>query len=270
MPFYFLVVLALVQGITEFLPISSSGHLVLTHSLLGGQSMDLCWSENRMIDVAVHVGTLASVLIYYRADVLEMLLGFFRRGAKGQKMSIHLIVASIPAVVIGYTIYKIEPSFVCLVSVMAWMTLIFGVVLWVADKYFTGTKSLEKMGMKDAILIGLAQALALVPGTSRSGITMTAALFLGYSRKEAAHFSLLLAIIAISGAGLLTGIDLVQSGDLVLGADVLVAILFTFAASYVAIMLMMKWLENRSFTPFAIYRVILGLVLLGLIYGGVL
>ncbi len=270
MPFLSLVILALVQGVTEFLPVSSSGHLVLTHTLLNGQSVDLCWSENRMIDVAVHVGTLASVLLYYRDDVMEMLCGFLKPGSLGQKLVMHLFVASLPAVGVGFILFKLQPSFVCLLSVMAWMTLILGIVLWIADKYFTGSKTIEELSLKDSILIGLAQALALVPGTSRSGITMTAALFLGYSRKEAAHFSLLLAIVAIAGAGTLSGIDLARSGNLALSLDALIAAVLAFAAGYGAIALMMKWLENRSFTPFAVYRIILGLTLLGLIYSGAL
>lgn len=221
-----------------------------------------------MIDVAVHVGTLASVLLYYRADVKEMLCGMFKKGSAGQKLAGQIIYASLPAILAGYFLYKLEPSFVCLLSVMAWMTLVFGVVLWIADKYFTGRKTLNEMSANHAFLIGIAQVLALVPGTSRSGITMTAALFLGYSRKEAAHFSLLLAIVAIAGAGTLSFIDLAGSGDLALGADVLISAALAFIAGYGAITLMMKWLENRSFAPFAIYRILMGAGLLALLHGG--
>ncbi len=268
MPLFSLIILALVQGITEFLPISSSGHLVLTHHLLSGESVDLCWTQNRTLDVAVHVGTLLSVLVYYRKDVAEMVCGFLQKGSAGQKLFAHIILASVPAVIAGFLLHKAQPSFVCLLTVMAWMTLIFGIVLWVADKYFTGTKTLKDMTAKHASLIGFAQILALVPGTSRSGITMTTALFLGYSRMEAAHFSLLLAIIAIAGAGTLSGIDLAQSGNLQLGADAFMAAGLAFVSGWAAIALMMKWLEKRSFAPFALYRIILGIVLLGLIYTG--
>jgi len=132
------------------------------------------------------------------------------------------------------------------------------------------SKSIDDMTRSNAFIIGLSQALALIPGVSRSGITMTSARFLGFSRVDAAKFSLLLSIVAISGAGLLTSIDLYQIGNIDLGLDVFLAVLFSFIFGYIAITLMMKWLSQSTFKPFVIYRVILGLVLLGLLYGGVL
>jgi undecaprenyl-diphosphatase len=150
---------------------------------------------------------------------------------------------------------------------MAWMTLSFGVILWWADKYQTG-KTLTAMTKGNALMIGLSQTLALIPGVSRSGITMTSARFLGFSRVDAAKFSLLLSIVAISGAGLLSGLDLFQDGGLQIGQSVIIAVILSFIAGWISIVLMMKWLSKASFKPFAIYRILLGILLLTLIYTG--
>ena len=267
MPLYHILILALIQGISEFLPISSSGHLVLTHSLLGNEGGDLCWESNRMIDVAVHIGTLLSVLVYFRHDIFSMI----KPDKKSQESSLiqNILIASIPVVIAGYILHQLQLSILCLVEIMAWMTLIFGIVLWIADR-FNDSKTLDQMNKSQAFLIGLSQALALVPGVSRSGITMTSARFLGFGRVDAAKFSLLLSIIAISGAGTLGGYDLFQSENFELGKNVLIAIIFSFLAGWASITLMMKWLAKATFLPFAIYRIILGALLLGLIYCGIL
>ncbi len=267
-----LIILALVQGITEFLPISSSGHLVLVHQLFD-QSQN--WQNHMVLDVAVHVGTLFSVLIYFRRDVWDMGRGLghwgtgnFNSGAS--RLNMYLIIASIPVILVGLILHIYEPSWLLLVEIMAWATIIFGIILWIADHMPASDKTLKDINIKDAVIIGLAQCLALIPGTSRSGITMSAARFLGYSRTESAHFSLLLAIIAISGAGTLAGIELSQSGDWTIGIDAAIAALIAFVTGWIAIALMMKWLEKCSFKPFAIYRIILGSVLLILIYSNIL
>ncbi len=266
MPLYHIVILALIQGLTEFLPVSSSGHLVLTHNLLGDGQNNLCWETNRMMDVAVHVGTLFSVLIYFRNDLLKMVSGITQKNQEGANLSRHIIIASLPVVIVGYVINQYQFSFLCLLEVMAWMTLVFGIVLYIADK-FDSKKTLNDMINKDAFWVGLSQTLALIPGVSRSGITMTTARFLGFSRIEAARFSLLLSIIAISGAGVLGGADLVKKNDLNFGLDILTAVILAFTSGLIAIHLMMKWLSNATFKPFAIYRIILGIGLLIAIYG---
>ena len=270
MPLYHLLILALVQGITEFLPVSSSGHLVLTHHLLNGglSSHDLCWEQDRMLDIAVHVGTLLSVLVYYRRDVMAMAAGLIAPKSDGFKMGFFVVLSSLPVIAAGFIVHALQPDFLCWVQIMAWTTLLFGIVLWVADKYFPAHKTVEQMTWKDSLLIGVFQCLALVPGVSRSGITMTAGRFLGFSRTESARFSLLLAIVAIAGAGTLTGKDLIETGDFRLGMDVLLGIGLSFVSGLIAIALMIKWLERSTFTPFAIYRVILGGLLLALIYSG--
>lgn len=269
MPLYHILILALVQGISEFLPISSSGHLVLVHQFLEGSTADLCWETNRLMDVAVHIGTLLSVLVYFRRDIFSMIGGLTKPKSDGFGLMRNLIIASIPVIIAGFIIHALEPSFICMVEIMAWMMLVFGIVLWFADR-MTATKTLNDMTNFQAFVVGLSQALALIPGVSRSGITMTSARFLGFSRVESARFSLLLSIVAIAGAGFLTSLDLIGEDNLKIGNDILMAIGLSFVASLGAITLMMKWLSKATFLPFVIYRIILGVVLLGMIYGGVL
>lgn len=259
-----LIILALVQGLTEFLPISSSGHLLLVHKIFGSAQS---WENRIVLDVAVHVGTLASVLLYFRRDVITMLRGLkgWTKGdfsGEGSHLNTRLIIASLPVIIAGFMLHIYHPDWFLLLHVMAWATLLFGILLWIADRMPATDRTLTDLTIKDTLIIGCAQALALIPGTSRSGVTMTAARFLGYSRTESAHFSLLLAIIAISGAGALAGFELYQAGDWNLGKEAFIAAFIAFIAGWIAIAVMMKWLEKCSFTPFAIYRIILGAALL--------
>lgn len=272
MALYYLIILALIQGITEFLPISSSGHLVLVHEFMNGET-EARWQENLMLDVAVHVGTLLSVLIYFRKDVCKMLAGLKdwatgKCDSDGARLDLYVVVSSLPVIAAGFVLHKLEPSWIRSIEVMAWATLIFGALLWWIDRVKPPQKTLTDMSLRDAFWIGCAQALALVPGTSRSGITMTAARWFGFSRTESAHYSLLLAIIAISGAGTLGALDLFESGDVALTLDVLLAAALAFVAGWTAIAVMMRWLEKATFKVFAVYRIILGVVLLALIYSG--
>ena len=271
MPFLTILILAIVQGITEFLPISSSGHLVLAEHFMGKDRAQI-WAAHEGLNIAVHLGTLFSVLLYYRKDVVKMFAGLRDLGrrdasSEGAKLNIHILIGSIPVIIAGYILNLLEPSWLVAMEVIAWTTLIFGFLLWVVDARAKATKELKEMSALDALIIGLAQSIALIPGTSRSGITMTAARALGYSRTESAHFSLLLAIIAITGAATIGMIELYQSGTLAMGLDLLMATILAFIAGYISIVLMMKWLAKCSFAIFGIYRILLGMLLLFLIYG---
>jgi len=271
MPLLHIIILAVIQGITEFLPISSSGHLVLAHGAMDGNASQE-WDKNLLMDVAVHVGTLFSVLLYFRKDLSLMLSGFFaaftgRLDHTGNALTIKIIIGSIPVIIAGFILNAMEPSWLRAVEIIAWTTLIFGILLWIADRVEQNSKTLDDLSYTHAFLIGLSQCLALIPGTSRSGITMTTARFLGYNRTECAHYSLLLGIVAISGAGALGGLELIGDPSLAIGKDILVAAVLAFVSGYIAISLMMKWLSRASFTPFAIYRILLGAGLLALIYG---
>ncbi|MDH5189136.1 MAG: undecaprenyl-diphosphate phosphatase [Rhodospirillaceae bacterium] len=266
MPFLHIAVLALVQGITEFLPISSSGHLVLVPWALGWKDQGL------LIDVAVHVGTLGAVMLYFKGDIFDMINGLWRmakgRGYNdGARLAVYLIVATIPVVIAGFVVNKIFPDGIRSILVIGWATLGFGILLWITDKFGLTLKRIEHLKFFDVIAIGLAQTLALIPGTSRSGITMTAGRLLGMERTDAARFSMLLSIPTIIGAGTLKGYELLKIGDASISASAFIAAALSFVSALVAIFLMMAWLRRATFAPFVIYRAFLGVFLLGVAYG---
>lgn len=270
MPFLHIVILALVQGITEFLPVSSSAHLVLTHALLGSDGTH----EDAMMDIAVHVGTLVAVLIGFRRDVWAMIRAACaicrKTGAEGKRTLVYVLVASVPVMAAGLLMHVYQPAWGRSILLMGWFSILFGIVLWYADKFRPAARTVENMTLKDAVFIGLAQAVALLPGVSRSGITMTAGRWSGLTRTESARFSLLLAIVAISGAGTLGGLSLLESKDAALGFDALLAAAMSFFSSWAALILMMKWLQHATFTPFVIYRIFLGVAILAFYYAGFL
>jgi undecaprenyl-diphosphatase len=260
-----LFVLAAVQGVTEFLPVSSSGHLILVPAVTGWPDQGL------LIDTAVHVGTLGAVLVYFWRDLAGLLSGLGRglrgRGDAAFRLLGLLVLASLPVIVVGGVLALSGwQGALRDTQVVAWATLVFGVVLLVADRLFLTVRRLEHMKVSGALLIGVAQVLALIPGTSRAGITMTAARMLGFERRDAARFSMLLSIPAIAGAGVLTGVELFQTGDVRLTFDALIAAALAFGFAIAAIAILMAWLRRSTFTPFAVYRLILGGGLLIWIY----
>ena len=259
-----LFTIAIVQGFTEFLPISSSGHLVLV-------PLVTAWPDQGLLmDVAVHFGTLGAVVVYLWRDVWRLFKALFRigRGTGDQdvRLLFHLVVATIPVVIAGYLIHKSVGNSLRAVPVLGWTTLIFGLVLYATDRYGLQFRRINHMGIGAALTIGLAQILALIPGTSRAGITISAARMLGYERREAARFSMLLSIPTIIAAGGLAGKDLMDSGNLVLQTDAMIALGLSFVTALIAIAIMMGWLRHATFTPFVIYRVVLGLGLLAWAY----
>ena len=272
MPLFHIIILAIVQGLSEFLPISSSGHLILTHHLLGdGGNM---WGEALTMDIAVHIGTLIAIIVYCWKDLMAMLKGCVRvaTGNARDKNEIRLvgflIVASIPVLSLGFAFHILEPAWARSLPVAAWSLIIFGILLGIADKYMPMTRSVENMTWKDAIIVGLAQMLALIPGTSRSGITMTAARGLGFSRVEAARFSFLLAVVSVSGAGAVGVLEFLENPSAALLMEMAMGAAISCVAALIAMHFLMKWLVSHSFMPFVIYRVLLGILLLVLIYSG--
>ena len=261
-----IIVLALIQGITEFLPVSSSGHLILVSKLTPWPDQTL------MVDIALHVGTLAAVMVYFHRECWSMVLGVFNlllfRGGPEAKLALHVVVASLPIIPAAlYLKDYVAGDFRQGVALIAWTTLGFGLLLYAADRLGLRIRRVEHMTIGAALIIGVAQILALVPGTSRSGITMTAARFLGFERVEAARFSLLLSIPVIIGAGTLAGADLYRMGSVEMNTVTVLAILFSFVSALIAIAVMMRWLRRASFTPFVIYRICLGAGLLYWVYG---
>jgi undecaprenyl-diphosphatase len=266
MPLYYLLLVAVIQGITEFLPVSSSGHLILLPNLTG------MTDQGQAIDVAVHVGTLAAVVIYFWRDVAVGLGGLPRllRGrvdTPGAKLALLLITSTIPVIVAGL-ILKVTGLSDAMrsVAVIGWTMLVFGIVLYWADQRGPVEKTAEDWTMGDAIKMGLWQVLALIPGTSRSGITITGARMMGYARTDAARLSMLMSIPTIVASGLLLGVEVAGEADAGLARDAGVAALFAFGAALLALVLMMRLLRSVSFTPYVIYRVVLGAVLIWIAY----
>jgi undecaprenyl-diphosphatase len=259
-----IIVLAVVQGITEFLPISSSGHLILVPQIMHWQDQGL------VVDVMTHLGTLLAVLIYFWRDVgrlikgaLELLKG---RVTPDGRLATYIVLATIPAVAFG--IFLKEYGFTDLernVAVVAWNTILYGILMLIADMVGPQEKTIANITLGAALLIGVAQALALIPGTSRSGVTMTAARFLGFTRPDSARFSFLLAIPATAGAIVFTVGDALASGEGVT-MDAIYCAAATFVAGLLAIAFLMSLIRRISFLPFVLYRMVLGGFLLVLLY----
>lgn len=260
-----LAVLAIVQGVTEFLPVSSSGHLVLVPLFMDMPDQGL------LMDVAVHVGTLGAVLLYLWRDVWAMCSGIGRtmkgRSDPGARLAGLLIVGTLPVIAAGFALNHYYPDGIRGLKVIGWTTLGFGVLLMIADQIGMTLRRIEHLRFGDAVIIGMVQALALIPGTSRSGICMTAARMMGMERRDAARFAMLLGIPAILGAGTLKGYELWQAGNAHLTADAFFAAGLALVTALLAIAMMMAWLKRASFTIFAVYRVVLGGGLLAVAYG---
>lgn len=256
-----ILVLSVVQGITEFLPISSSGHLLLVPLLTD-------WPDQGLsLDIATHVGTLFAVIAYFRKDLSFMLMALFRKGGEdevreGRKLAFHVILASIPALIAGGILFFVAKLDLRSLLMIAVMTLFFGIVLGIADRFFKGTRPLKDMNSWDALFIGIFQIFALFPGTSRSGVTMTAALLRGLDRTEAARFSMLLSIPIIAAAGLAATTKIIVEQEMNLGFDALIAGAVSFFVAYLAIKVLMSLIEKISFMPFVWYRIVLGVFLL--------
>lgn len=256
-----ILVLSIIQGITEFLPISSSAHLILPSQLLG-------WDDQgQAFDVAVHVGTLGAVILAFRHEVLAVSQGwlrqvFQRKSSPEARLGWLIILATIPAGLAGLFFEHLIEDYTRSMLVIATTTILFGLLLWYADAKGSRSVPMERMTWSQGLLIGLAQMLALIPGTSRSGITMTAALLLGFNRQSAARFSFLLSIPLILAAGGLKAVDLASSGAEAHWGDMLWGIVLSFVSAYLCIKLFLTALDKIGMLPFVIYRLALGVFLL--------
>jgi len=254
--------LAIIQGITEFLPISSSGHLILPSALWG-------WEDQGLIfDVSVHAGSLFAVVYYFRVDILRLGKAWFssipkRQASPDSKLAWLLIMSTIPAGIAGFLLNDIIEQYARSMLLIASTSIVFAILLFVADKYGSKALAVSELNWKKALFIGLAQVLALMPGTSRSGVTMTAGLLVNLSRKAASRFSFLLAIPIIAASGLLKSLELYQLGVSVNAWIVLLyGVILSGLVSLLCIHYFLKFIENVGFLPFVIYRILLGLGLL--------
>lgn len=256
-----IVVLAVVQGLTEFVPISSSAHLILVPNLLGWEDQGLAF------DVSVHVGTLVAVVWYFRTEVYQMardwILCLVRRENVGEsRLAWAVILGTIPAGVIGMLSKDFVELYLRSPLLIAGTTIGFGLLLWYFDRTGKMTRDESTISLRDALIIGFAQALALIPGTSRSGITITAGLMLGLDRKGASRFSFLLSIPLIIAAGLLLGKDMIESSAPVDWGALGLGTVLSAISAYTCIHFFLKLLERTGMTPYIIYRLLLGVFLL--------
>ena len=257
--------LGILQGITEFLPISSSAHLILLPVLTGWQDQGVAF------DLAVHVGTLLAVIGYFRKEVGTLLFDGLRSIPRGKhvgesKLAWMVVIATIPACVAGYFLIDYVDSLLRAVAVIITTTVVFAVLLAVADKFCRGTRTLDQIGLKDAIIVGLFQAVALIPGTSRSGSTITAGLFLGMTRETASKFSFFMAIPITLAAATLKLMDVVSEDILIDWTAFMIGTLASFITAITAIHLFLKWLNQVGMWPYVIYRFLLAGYLVWVFY----
>lgn len=278
MTFLQLLLIAIVQGITEFLPISSSGHLILIPYLTDFAD------QGPLIDVAVHVGSLLAIIVYFFKDVVVLARGGFASIGIGKapferRLFWWIALGTIPAVAFGLSIkmglfngiaeswFNVTVvdddlmSSIRFTDLIAVNLIFYGILLGIADWFGREDKTFEDMTWRDGLLVGMAQALAIIPGTSRSGVTMTAARALGYSRFESARFSFLLSIPAVAGAGVLIVPEIFEAGG-GLAMEALIAGVLTFIAAFATMAFLMNFLKKASMLVFVIYRVAMGVALL--------
>lgn len=263
MDLFQIIILALIQGLTEFLPISSSAHLILPSHLLGWEDQGLAF------DVAVHVGTLVAVVAYFRKDVQALTVGWFTQfGPAGQtqdsRLAWFIILATIPAGLAGLAFGDLIENHLRASEVIATTSIVFGLLLWWADAKGTTNKELQELTVKLVLLIGIAQAFALIPGTSRSGITITMALFLGFTRTDAARFSFLISIPIIFLSGAHQGVGLIGA-EAVDWVAVTLGAVVSCVSAYVCIHFFLSFISKLSMLPFVIYRILLGLFLFAIL-----
>jgi len=257
------VVLGAVQGLAEFLPISSSAHLVLTPWVFG-------WSDPGLaFDVALHVGTLVAVLWYFRAEWVRLtrsglsIVRHRRADTEETRRFLYLVIATIPAAIAGVLLEEYAESTFRSPKLMAGTLMVMGVLLWAADRFVARTRPLAGMRWRDALLIGLAQVCALVPGVSRSGSTMTAGRALRFDRQSAAVFSFLMSMPVTAAAAVLKVPDLLRSDGIT--APLIAGILAAAASSWLAIAVLLRYVSRHSFGVFAVYRLALGALILVLL-----
>jgi len=255
-----IIILAIVQGLTEFLPISSSAHLVLVPQMMN-------WPDQGLVfDVAVHIGSLIAVLYYFRVEVKRMLKAWIRSLAGGDAdqdslLAWWIIIGTLPAVLVGFLLQGPIEEKLRAPWIIALASIIFGLVLWYADANARRTRNEFQLNLKDVLIIGCFQVLALIPGISRSGITITLGLFLGLTRKAAARFSFLLAMPVIFASGALETVRMVTEVSPIGWGDLLLGVLLSAVSAGLCIHYFLRLIDRIGMLPFVIYRVLLGVAI---------
>ncbi len=261
MDLFQIILLALIQGLTEFLPISSSAHLALAPVIMGVEDQGLAF------DISVHLGSLLAVILYFRKELSRVTADtaghYLLRHEQTQysKLGMAIIIATLPIILFGglKTLLDIEFRSPILI---AWMSILFGLLLWWADTKPRRYREMDEIRFRDALIIGLFQVLAILPGTSRSGITMTAALMLGFTRTAASHFSFLLAVPTILMSAAVVVLDIIKADETLDTTAMLIGAVFSFVFAWLAIHWFLKLVERTGMLPYIIYRVLLGVILL--------
>lgn len=253
-----ILILSIIQGLTEFLPISSSAHLIISSSILGQETQSIT------VDIFAHGGSLFAVIIYFRVELADALKDY--KFSSSDSFLNKLFLGSFPILIIGFFFREFISENLRTLDIISISTIFFGILLWIADRTTNDQSPNESVTFKHAFFIGLAQCLALIPGTSRSAITIICALFLSYSRTIASKFAFMLAIPTLGIILLSEVISLGFSPIEINWLDALLVLTFSFLSSYLCIGIFLKLIERIGFTPFVIYRVLLGTFLLFLAY----
>jgi len=261
--YFQIILLAVIQGLTEFLPVSSSAHLILPFNLFGWPDQGLAF------DTAVHLGSLIAIMWYFRADLVSLLRASHQHvlGSPSTEswFAVNLLIASLPIMFVGLAMKNFLESDLRNIDIIILTTVLFGALLLLADRFSKPEKESTALNYGDALMIGLAQCFALIPGTSRSGVTITLALLLGYTRESATRISFLLSIPAIAGAATLKTYDLLQAGMSVNWLNLIVGLVVSFVCAYTCIVLFLGYINRIGFVPFVLYRFALGAVLFWLV-----
>ena len=253
-----IIILSLIQGITEFLPISSSAHLIIIPEFF------LNIDSSRGFDVSLHFGSLLAVIYYLKKDLIKIILDtiFLKKDNEGFIILKNLIISTIPIIIVGFLVHINNFDIIRSLEVIGWTTLIFGILLGIADRNLKVIKFFKNLNLKDALAIGIAQTLAIIPGTSRSGIVITAGLWMGFSRFDASKYSLLLSIPVIIAATTLESIDLFIEKGFFFNNEMIMGIILSFCVALITIRLFMKWINKASLKIFVAYRIMLGILIL--------
>jgi len=246
-------ILSLIQGVSEFLPVSSSAHFVLFSEYYEFNN------QNLLIDISLHLGSLIAIIFYFRRDLFNFV--------QNKSFLIKIILGTIPIIPVGYILYKTELiNFLRSLEVIGWMSLIFGILLYISDKFEITKKIDTEFTNSSAVIIGLFQVLALIPGVSRSGITITSGRLLGFSRVDSAKISFFLSMPTLGAASLLGIYNIYKEGSAELNFLAIIAVIFSFIFSYFTIVLFLNFIKKFSLNVFVIYRIILSLFILAVVY----
>ena len=247
-----ILILSAIQGISEFLPISSSAHLILVSSLYDLKTSSL------LIDISLHLGSLLAIIFFFRKELFDL--------KHNQKLLKLIIIGSVPLILFGYILYSTELIYQLRnIKVIAWTTLFFGIVLYFADQRKIDQNISTNLNLRSIIVIGLFQILALIPGVSRAGITMTAARFLNFNRVDSGKISFLLSIPALSGASFLGLLD-ISNETIEINILIIIATILSFLFSYLTVKFFLNYIDKFSLKIFVVYRILIGLILFSIIY----